>query len=294
MKDHLDLTTYKQLAEQIKPFTESEAALNTFIIEHFGELSYYGIVDLAQKAKVSKATIGRYLNKLGYTGYSAFKHALKQSLFAHDIVTPIDANKAKSQVQSTNTREEALRYIGNVSQLIDQFSTDLDITELEKLAKLIADKNRTIYVVGSASSRALAIHFTTLLKYSRSNVVLLSLDKGELPKRLIGINEHDVLIAFSYYRFNPVVLDITKYFDHKNAHVTVVTNTQSNPYSIYSNAQYVLPSDVDSIFHSRTIGFLFVELLLFLVQREVRDDDNFEELESLFKFFGVFSSIELK
>lgn len=294
MKDLLDLATYNQLAEQLKPFTESEATLNTYIIEHFSELSYYGIIDLAQKAKVSKATIGRYLNKLGFTGYSAFKHALKQDLITHDIVTPIDASKSKSLVQSKNTEEEALRYIGNVSQLIDQFSAGLDIVELEKLAKLIADKNRTIYVVGPASSRALAIHFSTLLKYSRSEVVLLPLDKGELPKRLLGINDRDVLIAFSYYRFNPVVLDITKYFDSKNAHVTVVTNTHSNPYSIYSNAQYVLPSDVDSIFHSRTIGFLFVELLLFLVQREVRDDGNFEELESLFKFFGVFSSIELK
>ncbi|CAE6946197.1 Helix-turn-helix domain [Vibrio sp. B1FIG11] len=294
MKDHLDLDSYKQLAEQLQPFTDSEAALNTFIIEHFGELSYYGIIDLAQKAKVSKATIGRYLNKLGYTGYSAFKHALKQDLIAHDIVTPIDASKAKSQVQGANTKEEALRYIFNVSQLIDQFAKDLDINELEKLAKLIADKSRTIYVVGPASSRALAIHFSTLLKYNRTEVILLPLDKGELPKTLLGIKEEDVLIAFSYYRFNPVVLDITKYFNSKNAHVIVITNTHSNPYGIYSNAQYVLPSDVDSIFHSRTIGFLFVELLLFLVQRESNDDDNFEELESLFKFFDVFSSIDLK
>lgn len=56
----------------------------------------------------------------------------------------------------------------------------------------------------------------------------------------------------------------------------------------------MLPSDVDSIFHSRTIGFLFVELLLFLIQRESRNDDNVEELESLFKFFGTFSSLEFK
>ncbi len=294
MKDHLDLASYKQLTEQLQPLTESEATLNTFLIEHFGELSYYGIIDLAQKARVSKATIGRYLNKLGYTGYSAFKQALRQDLIAHDIVTPIDASKAKSLIQDTDTKQEAFRYIANVTQLVDQFAADLDVEELEKLAQLIADKKRTVYVVGPASSRALAIHFSTLLKYSRSEVVLLPLDKGELPKTLLGIKEGDVLIAFSYYRFNPVVLDITKYFNLKNAHVTVVTNTHSNPYGIYSNAQYVLPSNVDSIFHSRTIGFLFVELLLFLVQRECHNDDNFEELEDLFKFFDVFSSIDLK
>ncbi|SDH92727.1 transcriptional regulator, RpiR family [Vibrio xiamenensis] len=294
MKDHLDLTTYRHLAEQLKPFTESEAALNAFIINHFGELSYYGIIDLAQKAQVSKATIGRYLNKLGYTGFTAFKSALKNELSNHNMVAPIEASRAKTTLADSDTPTEALRYIGKVKQLIEQFACELNIEELDKLAQLMADKKRTVYVVGPASSRALALHFSTLLKYSRSKVVLLPLDKGELPKSLLGVDAQDVLIAFSYYRFNPLVLDITKFFNSKQAHVTVVTNTHSNPYSVYSDVQYVLPSDVDSIFHSRTIGFLFVELLLFLVQRASGNDDNFEELEQLFKFFGTFSSLEFK
>lgn len=209
-------------------------------------------------------------------------------MIANNIVAPIEANKAKSQVQGHDTKTEALRYICNVSQLIDQFSSELPFKELTILSKLIADKNRTIYVVGPASSHALAVHFSTQLKYSRTNVVLLPLDTRELAGALLGIQEHDLLITFSYYRFNPVVLDIIKYFNSKRAHVTVVTNTYSNPYGIYSDMLFVLPSNVDSIVHSRTIGFLFVELLLFLLQRASHNDNNFEELENLFKHFGAF------
>jgi DNA-binding MurR/RpiR family transcriptional regulator len=291
MKDNLDLATYKQLAEQLKPFTDSESQLHHFIVTHFEELSYYGIIDLAQKVQISKATIGRYLNKLGFTGYAAFKNALKKDLIAHTIVSPIEASKNKSSDNEADLQTETQRYIGNVSQLIEQFAKELNVQQLDKLATLIADKSRTIYVVGPASSHALAIHFSTLLKYSRTEVVLLPLDKGELPKALLGVSKNDILVAFSYYRFNPVVLEITQFFNSKQAHVTVVTNTNSNPYGKYSNMQYVLPSDVDSVFHSRTIGFLFIELLLFLVQRQTGSNDNFEELESLFKFFGTFSSI---
>lgn len=294
MRDNLNLNTYKLLAEQIQVLTESEANLHAFIVGHFEELSYYGIIDLAQKAQVSKATIGRYLNKLGFTGYAAFKNALKKELITHNMIAPIEANKSKLFNQEIDIETEAQRYIGNVTQLIGQFYQDLNIEDLDKLSQKIADKNRIIYVVGPASSHSLALHFSTLLKYSRSNVVLLPLDKSELPKAMLGITNNDVLVAFSYYRFNPVVLDITKYFNSKHAFVAMVTNTYSNPYGIYSNVQFVLPSDVDSIFHSRTIGFLFVELLLFLVQKASRNNDNFEELEELFKFFGTFSSLEFK
>lgn len=293
MKEHLDLAGYMRLAKQLQSLTESETALNAFIIKHFEELSYYGIIDLAQKAKVSKATIGRYLNKLGYTGYAEFKTALKNNLRTHNImVAPIEASRVKNQSQDDSIQETALRYIGNVTQLIQEFSNELDCDALKKLAKMIAEKQRTIYVVGSASSRALATHFSTLLKYSRTEVVLLPLDKAELPKAILGVSQQDILVAFSYYRFNPVVLEITKYFNTINANVVVISNTHSNPYGIYSDMQFILPSDVDSIFHSRTIGFLFIELLLFLLQKECRYDDNFEDLETLFKFFGTYSCAE--
>lgn len=293
MKEHLDLAGYMQLSKQLQSLTESEITLNSFIIKHFEEIHYYGIIDLAQKAKVSKATIGRYLNKLGYTGYSEFKTALKNNLRTHNVmVAPIEASRVKNQSQDDSIQETALRYISNVTQLIQQFSDELDCDALKKLAKMIAEKQRTIYVVGSASSRALATHFSTLLKYSRTEVVLLPLDKAELPKALLGVSQQDILIAFSYYRFNPVVLEVTKYFNGINANVVVISNTHSNPYGIYSDMQFILPSDVDSIFHSRTIGFLFIELLLYLLQKECRDHDNFEDLETLFKFFGTYSCTE--
>lgn len=294
MTGHLNLESYKELSKKITTLTESESVLHTFILNHFEELSYYGIIDLAEKVKVSKATIGRFLNKLGYTGYAAFKQALKNDSPITTITPPIKISKSKNIDKKLDMQSSASTYLCNIKSLIDDFSKKLDIDSLNKLSTLIADNKRKVFIVGPASSKSLAIHLYTLLMYSRSEVVLLPLDTCELPKALLGINENDILIAFSYYRFNPVVLEITKLFSMKNAHVTVITNTLSNPYGIYSSNQYVLPSDANSIFQSRTIGFLFVELLICLVQQKTFNDDNFDELEELFKFFGTFSSLDFK
>lgn len=57
MRDHLDLNTYKQLAEQLQSLTESEANLHAFIVGHFEELSYYGIIDLAQRGSTADPNV---------------------------------------------------------------------------------------------------------------------------------------------------------------------------------------------------------------------------------------------
>lgn len=57
--------------------TESECRLNEYINKHFNELPYHGIVDLSQNAMVSKATIGRFLNKIGFYGLCCFSQSIR-------------------------------------------------------------------------------------------------------------------------------------------------------------------------------------------------------------------------
>ncbi len=74
-KNTLSLDEYNLLTLNMGDLTESECRLNEYINKHFNELPYHGIVDLSQNAMVSKATIGRFLNKIGFTGYAAFRKA---------------------------------------------------------------------------------------------------------------------------------------------------------------------------------------------------------------------------
>lgn len=60
--------------------TESEHRLDAYMREHFNELPFHGIIDIARNAMVSKATVGRFLNKLGFIGYADFRRALENTL----------------------------------------------------------------------------------------------------------------------------------------------------------------------------------------------------------------------
>ncbi|MHA6307353.1 MULTISPECIES: MurR/RpiR family transcriptional regulator [Hafnia] len=289
-KNALSLDEYNLLTKNIGNLTESEHRLNEYINKHFNELSYHGIVDLSKNAAVSKATIGRFLNKVGFTGYSAFKRALNTSLSQNKISAPFEQNTRLRNNTSITTEHIVNEFTQKVTSLFSEFKQNINIETLNEFTALILNNQRHIYVVGPSSSHAMAIHFCTLLKYFRSNITILPTDISELPKCLINIKENDILIVFSYYRFNRVALNIAKWFRKKNAVVVLITNSEANPYGKFCDLQFVLPSDVQSVFQSRILGFFFIELILHLAYEKGDQEGNFAQLEELFVFFEAFSA----
>ncbi|MBK5144535.1 MurR/RpiR family transcriptional regulator [Budviciaceae bacterium BWR-B9] len=287
----LTLEDYISQTAQLHSLTESEHRLDSYIQAHFNELPFHGIVDLARNAMVSKATVGRFLNKLGYTGYSAFRRALENTLSQQKLIPPFElASRAQGKVAAT-TADIVSEFNKNVTMLFESFKNNIDIESLDEFIALILNTERHIYVIGPSSSHAMAKHFSTLVKYFRDRVTLLSVDTGDLPKALLNISSQDVLIVFSYYRFNRVVIRVTEWFRKKEAVVVLITNSESNPYGKFCNLQFVLPSDAQSVFKSRIIGFFFVELVLHLAYEKGEGEGNFEQLEELFTFFETFSPL---
>lgn len=289
-KRTLSLDEYNSLTKSIGELTESECRLNKYINKHFNELPYHGIVDLSQNAAVSKATIGRFLNKAGFTGYAAFRRALDTTLSENKISAPFEKNIRQRNKGTITTEHIVGEFTQRVSSLFAGFKNSININNLNDFITLVLNDQRHIYAVGPSSSHAMAIHFCTLLKYFRSNITLLPTDISELPKCLTDIKEDNVLVVFSYYRFNRVALNIAKWFRKKNASVVLITNSEANPYGKFCELQFVVPSDAQSIFQSRIIGFFFIELILHLAYEKGESEGNFAQLEELFDFFETFSA----
>ena len=59
--------------------TNTEKYLLAYIEEHLEEIPSISIVKLSQDANVSTASIVRTMKKLGYDGFTSFKHDLKNN-----------------------------------------------------------------------------------------------------------------------------------------------------------------------------------------------------------------------
>lgn len=67
-------------SQKVKELNELELIVYTFIVENMEQINQMTIRDLSDNCHVSTSTILRCLNKLGYSGYSEFKYALKENL----------------------------------------------------------------------------------------------------------------------------------------------------------------------------------------------------------------------
>lgn len=61
-------------------FTKSDEKIKTFVIDNPDYISSYPIVNVAEKAGVSKSALLRFCQKLGYNGYSEFKYEVSKYL----------------------------------------------------------------------------------------------------------------------------------------------------------------------------------------------------------------------
>lgn len=64
--------------QQIRSLNQLEMTVYKFIISHPNDIENLTIRQMAQQSHVSATTILRFLKKVGYSGFSEFKFAVKQ------------------------------------------------------------------------------------------------------------------------------------------------------------------------------------------------------------------------
>lgn len=147
-------------------FTKAETAINNYISQNLEQLPSLTICDLAENTYSSRATIDRYLKKIGADGFKQFKTSLILELEQ----TNINHYPSKSDFLSTS------KYLLN----------DIDKVEIgDFIENLYKYKNEQIITVGMGSSYISAQYFARRLTEFGFNI------------RAIAVGEHMGLNLFA-------------------------------------------------------------------------------------------------
>lgn len=290
MSNHKD-TIADRLQANFDTLTRAERQFAHSILENYPVSGLGTITTVARKADVSTPTVARLVQKLGYRGFPDFQAALRRELEAK-ISDPI----ARREVWARKAPEGHIlnRFtdvvIGNIRQSLAQIET----ATFEDTCALLADTDRSLYVVGGRITRALADYFFLHMQVIRTGVTHIQSISNAWPHYLLDVKKGDVVVIFDVRRYENSTLKLAEMASERGARIILFTDQWRSP--VHKLADHCFSSRivVPSAWDSSVTTMLLLETMIAAVQEitwpETRS--RMEALEDMFdrtRFFRKFT-----
>ena len=168
------------IQSKLKLLTGSEKKVADYILGNYMEVLDYTVIELAEKADVSDATVVRFCRSVGYKGFQDLKINLAQDAIVpyKHLNTSLEEKDTPEQIVSKVLRSEI--------ETLEETIHILDVKELEAAARAIKDAKRVVFfgTGGSAMVAHDALH--KLLKIGIRCIVEEDADIQAVQERLNG------------------------------------------------------------------------------------------------------------
>lgn len=188
-KDQSFLYRVRQALPDLRP---AERRLGEFVCDFPGELASYSAQELAGLAHVSKATVTRFIQRLGYDTYEeARRHARaeKQTGSRLFLATAQDASKAQS------LQAHVAQSIANLEATFLSISD----SQIDAVTNALMSA-RKVWVIGFRSSSPFAAYLQWQLTQVIEDIVAIPAAGQTLGEHFVSFHESDVVVFFAMRR----------------------------------------------------------------------------------------------
>lgn len=284
-------TIAERLQAAFDSLTRAEKQLADSLLQSYPVSGLSSITQVAQNAEVSTPTVVRMVQKLGFSGFPAFQAALRDELEAK-ISDPISkrniwAEKAP-EAHILNRFTDAV--IGNIRQTLTQIDPEM----FERCCGMLADADRSVYVVGGRITRSLAEHFFLHMQVLRADVTHIQSISNAWPHYLLDVKAGDVVVIFDVRRYENSTLKLAEMARERGAVIVLFTDQWRSPVHDLADCSFCGRIVVPSAWDSSVTLLLMLETVIADVQERTWNTtrDRMEALEEMFdrtRFFRKFT-----
>jgi DNA-binding MurR/RpiR family transcriptional regulator len=195
------LEAFRQRLEQNYPsFTKSEQRIASYVLSDYNEAAFLSAAELAQRMEVSEATVVRFAQSLGFSGFPEFRQHL-QELFVARVDHAAELRKSLSELNpEADPLEQVIRM--EIEYLSDALRT-VSREAFNEAARLICN-GRRLFVYSLSGSAILAELFEHRLRRFGMDVVPVTQTGREVCDKLLALTGDDVVLAILFHRISKV------------------------------------------------------------------------------------------
>jgi len=274
------------LQQKVHTFSKGQRLLARYITESYDKAAFMTASKLGKTVGVSESTVVRFAVELGYDGYPSMQKAMQ------DLV--LNRLTSVQRIEATSDRIGDQDVINTVlqsdSDKLRQTAELVDRKAFDSAVQIIP-KARDIYILGCRSAAPLASFLGYYLSQMLDTVhVVTSSGTSAVFEKIIGVDERDAVIAFSFPRYSTSTAQGAQYCRSKGAKVIGVTDSMQSPLGRSCEHVLLAKSDMISLVDSLTAPLSIVNALIVAIaaSREGELEQKFAELERVWERYNVY------
>ncbi|KUP94986.1 MurR/RpiR family transcriptional regulator [Tritonibacter horizontis] len=256
------------IAEKLKSreldLTRAERQLSAAILENYPIPGLGSITELADLAEVSTPTVARMVQKLGFSGYPEFQHALREEL-REIISNPVEkrAEHAPALPESHMLNRYAVGVYDNIRATLE----NVTLAEFDALCDLLADTDRRVHIAGGRLSGTLAQTFYLHLQMIRRDVFMIP-PRASWAHSVLDLLPGDTLILFDVRRYENATLLLAEMAHERGVDVVLFTDQWRSPIQKLAKYTFAARIAVPSAWDSGVALLLLVESMIAKIQED--------------------------
>ena len=125
------MSVISKMKEMQSELTAKEKKISKYILQHLDKIVYMNTYQIADKCKVSQASVVRFAKKLGYSGFPEFKISFGRDMGRRDVEEKI--NFIYEDIQETDELDDLIKKIAYAnSNIIQDTYSILDERAVER------------------------------------------------------------------------------------------------------------------------------------------------------------------
>lgn len=275
--------------EKIPKPTPSQRRAIEYIIEEYDEVIFLPASRVAQKARVSEATLVRVAQYLGFSGYPAMQRMLRKDLQERlSTVSRLEKTIKHVQDEGDILMKVMQEDIKNLTETLRDLPVETFCHAVNKIVEA-----RRIYVIGLLQAHAPALVLASALRILREEIYLLDgrVDDWDV---ISGVGSKDLVIGISIPRYTRLTVEIVAYAHKHRANTGAITDSVLSP--LANSSDWILPVKrrLDSYIESFTAAISLVNALVTAVSIKNPQETlkALKKREALWKEKEVFTGVK--
>lgn len=258
---------------------ENQRKVADFLLQHQQDFAFLSVVEVEKKSGASKATVVRFAQSLGFSGFQELRDQLLEGVQAAILLGdkfPLDSRVDPKEALVLVAHQD----VKNINQTINH----LDRKVFHGVCDRILGATH-VYTAGLGISSLMS----QILAYSLNQVAVrasaLVHDYETFLEQLTFLRPDDLLVVFSFPPYSRETLDLAKTAQAKKVAVVAITDRLTSPVTFYSVD--VLPVRSHNMIF--TNSFSAISVLINAIATEVAMKNEGKAMKNINELHGLLS-----